>query len=43
MAHAASWTIGDAEDLRARVERLDRFSRLLDVAFAFLGPKSDLV
>ncbi|WP_202596437.1 DUF4112 domain-containing protein [Mesorhizobium loti] len=39
MAHAASWTIGDAEDLRARVERLDRLSRLLDVAFAIPGTK----
>ncbi|WP_051371409.1 DUF4112 domain-containing protein [Mesorhizobium loti] len=39
MAHTASWTIGDASDLRARVERLDRLSRLLDVAFAIPGTK----
>lgn len=34
MAFASSRTFDDRIDLRARVERLDRLSRLLDIAFA---------
>ncbi|GLS17700.1 hypothetical protein GCM10007874_07150 [Labrys miyagiensis] len=34
MAFASSRTFDDRTDLRARVERLDRLSRLLDTAFA---------
>ena len=38
MAYAATWSgVLHADDLRARVDRLDRLSRLLDIAFVIPG------
>ena len=39
MAFAASWTIDEGDALRARLARLDRLSRLLDIAFVIPGTK----
>ena len=40
MHYSAYWHINDsAEDLRARVARLDRLSRLLDIAFVVPGTR----